>query len=55
MRSMVPFILLLLLCAVTSPAQSPSDTLDYPAIAQIRDEGLNRSQAMDTLFWLSDR
>ena len=26
------------------------EKLDYAAIAQIRDEGLNRSQAMETLF-----
>ena len=32
-----------------------SEKLDFAAIGQIRDEGLNRSQAMDTLFWLTDR
>src|SRR5215471_20258373 len=37
----------------TSEAQT--EKLDYAAIAQIRDEGLNRSQAMETLFWLTDR
>ena len=36
-------------------AQQPPERLDYPAIAQIRDEGLSRSQAMETLFWLTDR
>jgi len=32
-----------------------TEKLDYAAIGQIRDEGLSRSQAMDTLFWLTDR
>src|SRR6187399_3151430 len=36
-------------------AQQAPEKLDYAAIAQIRDEGLSRSQAMDTLFWLTDR
>jgi hypothetical protein len=37
------------------PAAQPPERIDYAAIGQIRDEGLNRSQAMDTLFWLTDR
>lgn len=36
-------------------AQSPTERLDYATIAQIRDEGLNRSHAMDTVWWLTDR
>src|SRR5919107_3258772 len=28
---------------------------DYAVIGQIRDEGLNRSRIMETLFWLTDR
>jgi hypothetical protein len=32
-----------------------SEKLAYSAIAKIRDEGLNRSQVMDHLFWLTDR
>ena len=36
-------------------APTTEEKLDYAAIAQIRDEGLNRSQAMETLFWLTDR
>ena len=31
-----------------------SEKLDYAAIALIRDEGLNRSQVMDHISWLSD-
>ena len=49
----------LVLCSaalVAVPAVQPAaEKLDYAAIAQIRDEGLNRSQAMETLFWLTDR
>ena len=35
------------------PGQSP-EKLDYAAIAKIRDEGLNRSQVMDHISWLTD-
>ena len=31
-----------------------SEQLDYAMIAKIRDEGLNRSQVMDHISWLSD-
>jgi hypothetical protein len=37
------------------PLAQPPEKLDFAAIGQIRDEGLTRSQAMDTLFWLTDR
>src|SRR4051812_12310411 len=49
-------ILVLLLSAfIAGPGAQSSEKLDYAAIAQIRDEGLSRWQAMDTLFWLTDR
>src|SRR5262245_59177301 len=50
-------VLVLFLAAfVAVPAGQPAaERLDYAALAQIRDEGLNRSQVMDTLFWLTDR
>jgi len=35
-------------------AQPASEQLDYPTIAKIRDEGLNHSQVMDHISWLSD-
>ncbi len=35
-------------------AQS-TERVDIAAIARIRDEGLNRSQIMETMFWLTDR
>jgi hypothetical protein len=36
-------------------AASIVEPVDIAAIAKIRDEGLNRSQVMDSLFWLTDR
>lgn len=36
------------------PAQSPVEKLDDSTIAQIRDEGLNHSQVMEHISWLSD-
>src|SRR5688572_13260354 len=39
---------------VTSAAQAP-EPVDVAAIQKIRDEGLNRSQVMETIFWLTDR
>jgi hypothetical protein len=35
-------------------AQAPSEKLDYATIERIREEGLNRSQVMDHISWLSD-
>ena len=40
--------------AVALAAQS-SEAVDAAAIAKIRDEGLNRSQVMETMHWLTDR
>ena len=34
--------------------QAQSEKLDYTTIGRIRDEGLNRSQVMDHIGWLSD-
>ena len=31
------------------------EAVDAAAIARIRDEGLTRSQVMETMFWLTDR
>ena len=47
-------VLLFFVVAVAPPA-AQTEKLDYAAIGQIRDEGLNRSQVMDHLFWLADR
>lgn len=48
-------VVLLAVALAAAPGAQPADRLDYAAIGQIRDEGLNRSQAMETLFWLTDR
>ena len=45
-------ILSLLIPALT--AQPSAEKLDHETIAKIRDEGLNRSQVMDHISWLSD-
>jgi carboxypeptidase Q len=48
-------ILSLMLVIVALPsAQAPGEKLDYVMLGKIRDEGLNRSQVMDTISWLSD-
>jgi carboxypeptidase Q len=48
-------ILSLMLAVVALPrAQATSEKLDYVTIGKIRDEGLNRSQVMDHISWLSD-
>lgn len=41
-------------CMVAGPAAQSGEKLDYQVLMQIRDEGLNRSQAMETLGWLAD-
>jgi hypothetical protein len=48
------FVLLCILTTVLAAAQGP-EPVDTAAIAKIRDEGLNRSQVMETMFWLTDR
>jgi carboxypeptidase Q len=48
-------ILTMLLAAVSaSLVIAQSDKLDYAMLGSIRDEGLNRSQVMDHVSWLSD-
>jgi hypothetical protein len=42
------------LAATPAPPQA-AEPVDAPVIARIRDEGLHRSQVMDTAFWLTDR
>jgi carboxypeptidase Q len=51
----IPVLVLLAAAFAAAPVAQQPDKLDYAAIGQIRDEGLNRSQAMETLFWLTDR
>ena len=40
--------------AVATLAGQTGERVDTAAIAKIRDEGLNRSQVMDHMFWLTD-
>ncbi|MFN0124132.1 MAG: M20/M25/M40 family metallo-hydrolase [Blastocatellia bacterium] len=42
-----------LLCSAALVAQTP-EPLDYAMIGKIRDEGLQRSQVMEHIIWLSD-
>jgi len=53
-RAIPAFCLLICLCFSALFAQPASEQLDYPTIAKIRDEGLNHSQVMDHISWLSD-
>jgi len=46
-------IALTLVPALTLPAQS-SEKLDYAMLGRIREEGMQRSQVMDVISWLSD-
>jgi hypothetical protein len=46
--------IVLILCLVALPSAQSGEKLDYAAIAQIRDEGLSRSQVMDHIGWLAD-
>ena len=64
MKTFPRFLLLLLACAssawwldreLSTQAQAGAqENLDYAMIARIREEGLNRSQVMDHISWLSD-
>jgi hypothetical protein len=47
------FVITAALTAGVLAAQT-SEPVDSAAFAKIRDEGLNRSQIMDTMFWLTD-
>jgi carboxypeptidase Q len=46
-------VMLAIVVAVVG-AETQSEKIDYAAIGKIRDEGLNRSQVMDHISWLSD-
>ena len=49
----IGLLLLVVTVAVVFP-EAQSEKLDYATIGRIRDEGLNRSQVMDHISWLSD-
>jgi hypothetical protein len=48
-------VLALSIAAVTIGGAQSVEPVDTAAIAKIRDEGLNKSQVMETMFWLTDR
>src|SRR5918993_2228869 len=52
-RRVLPLLSLLIALAAIPSAQT-TERLDHATIAQIRDEGLSRSQVMDHIGWLSD-
>ena len=56
---LLPFLFLFLVTARlrwrSVSTRQAAEQVDAPAIARIRDEGLQRSQVMDTAFWLTDR
>jgi hypothetical protein len=55
MKGSIPALTLVAaLCVSGVAAQAPVEPLDHATIARIRDEGLNRSQVMDHIGWLSD-
>jgi carboxypeptidase Q len=54
MKRLVVILSLMLAVAALPRAQATMEKLDYVTIGKIRDEGLNRSQVMDHISWLSD-
>lgn len=52
---LVAAILIVAAAGVAMARAQAGERIDTPAIAKIRAEGLQRSQAMDTVFWLTDR
>jgi len=48
------FLTLMLIVVALPQAQGTGEKLDYAMLGKIRDEGLNRSQVMDHISWLSD-
>src|SRR5215467_2366706 len=49
----VALLLVSILTAIVF-VEAQTEKIDYPTIGRIRDEGLNRSQVMDHVSWLSD-
>lgn len=47
-------VMLLILCVSVSTAQMAQEKVDSSAMAQIKDEGMNRSQVMEILSYLAD-
>ena len=47
-------VVLALTTVLAAAPRQQSEALDYATIGRIKDEGLNRSQVMDHVRWLSD-
>jgi hypothetical protein len=54
MRRLPAATLLLLAALIAAPLAQNAEKIDFVTIQQIREEGLNRSQVMDHLGWLTD-
>ncbi len=50
----LPLLALVSLPLLAAPAH-PQEPVDHEAVMRIREEGFERSQLMDTLWWLTDR
>src|SRR4030095_12051451 len=55
-KRLAPFVFTYLLLVLALPVigQVPSEKVDLDAVYKIKDEGLNRSQVMSTLSYLTD-
>src|SRR5437870_13784620 len=53
-RSKIIGLIFILSLAIPMVAQMPQEKVDLDAIYRIKDEGLNRSQVMDSLSYLTD-
>jgi hypothetical protein len=53
-RVMVPIAAVLMLTLTVGAQITPVENVDLEMMKKIRDEGLQRSQVMDTLIWLTD-
>ena len=53
-RAVTPIAAVLILCLTVGAQVAPVEKVDLEIMKKIREEGLERSQVMDTLSWLTD-
>src|SRR5205085_1895789 len=53
-RAVTPIAAALILCLTVGAQVAPVEKVDMEMMKKIREEGLERSQVMDTLSWLTD-
>lgn len=53
-RAIAPIAAVLILCLTAGAQIAPVEKVDLEMMKKIRDEGMERSQVMDTLSWLTD-